>query len=149
MNFLCNFAGTVVFNSSNMKDEPAKNELHELRGFLSRLPDAPVASNFTARVMQAVELEEARTRRRWSVSAWNWRAILPRFAVAAVVIVAAGLAFERHETAAQREQLAINIAQAAHSMPSIEALQNFDAIRRMSQPAHADEGLLALAPDLK
>ena len=27
---------------------------------LARLPDAPVASNFTARVMQAVELEESR-----------------------------------------------------------------------------------------
>jgi hypothetical protein len=31
----------------------------------------------------------------------------------------------------------------------VEALQNFDAIQRMNQPAHADEGLLALAPDLK
>ena len=29
------------------------------------------------------------------------------------------------------------------------ALQNFDAIQRMSQPVHADEGLLALASDLK
>jgi hypothetical protein len=132
-----------------MKDEPAQNELRELRGLLSRLPDAPVASNFTARVMQAVELEESRALRRWTFPAWNWRVILPRFAVAAVVIVVAGLAFERHETAAQREQLAINIAQAARSMPSIEVLQNFDAIRRMSAPAHADEGLLALAPDLK
>ena len=36
-----------------MKDEP-----QELRELLSRLPDAPVPSNFTARVMQAVEREE-------------------------------------------------------------------------------------------
>jgi hypothetical protein len=35
-----------------------KNEPQELRELLSRLPDAPVSSNFTARVMQAVELEE-------------------------------------------------------------------------------------------
>ena len=139
----------AVFNLRNMKDEPAQNELRELRGLLSRLPDAPVASNFTARVMQAVELEESRALRQWSVSAWNWRAILPRFAVAAVVVIAAGLAFQQYQSAARREQLTRNVAQFASAMPSVEALQNFDAIRRMSQPAHADEGLLALAPDLK
>jgi hypothetical protein len=38
---------------------------------------------------------------------------------------------------------------AAQPLPSVDALQNFDAIQRMSQPAHADEGLLALASDLK
>ena len=132
-----------------MKDEPAPNELRELRGLLSRLPDAPVASNFTARVMRAVELEEARPSRRWNFSAWNWHALLPRLAVAMVVIAAAGLVFQRHETNTRREQLVKNVALVASAMPSVEALQNFDAIRRMSQPVHADEGLLALASDLK
>lgn len=144
-----NFDGLAVFNLRNMKDEPAQNELRDLRGLLSRLPDAPVASNFTARVMQAVELEASRPLRRWSYFAWNWHAFLPRLAVAAVVIAAAGLAFQRHETNARREQLVKNVVLAANAMPSVEALQNFDAIRRMSQPVHADEGLLALAPDLK
>jgi hypothetical protein len=33
-------------------------------------------------------------------------------------------------------------------LPSVEALKNFDAIQRMSQP-RADEELLALAPEMK
>ena len=144
-----NFDGTAVFNLRNMKDEPGQNELRELRGLLSRLPDMPVVSNFTARVMQAVELEESHPSRPRNFSTWNWRAFLPRLAVAAVVIAAAGLVFQRHEADARRGQLARNIAVMASAMPSVEALQNFDAIRRMSQPVHADEGLLALAPDLK
>ena len=144
-----NFDGTAVFNSSNMKDEPAQNELRELRGLLSRLPDAPVASNFTARVMQAVEFEASRHSRRWNIFVWNWHAFLPRLAVAVVVITTAGLAFQRHEANAHREQLVKNVALVAGAMPSVEALRNFDAIRRMSQPVHADEGLLALAPDLR
>ena len=82
-----------------MKDEP-----QELRELLSRLPDAPVSSNFTARVMQAVEREElqaARTRG-WR---WNWHALLPRAAVAAVMVAAAGFTFYQHEIYSQRAAL--------------------------------------------
>ena len=125
-----------------MKDVPLK-----LRELLSRLPDAHVSSNFTARVMQAVEREElqvARTRG-WR---WNWHALLPRAAVTAVMVAAAGLTFYQHEIFSQRAALAQSVALLAQP-PSVDALQNFDAIQRMSQPAHADEGLLALAPDLK
>jgi anti-sigma-K factor RskA len=127
-----------------MKDEPL-----ELRELLSRLPDAPVSSNFTARVMQAVEREEslaARTRG-WR---WNWHALLPRAAAAAVMVIAVGFTFYQHEISNQRAAMAQSVALLAQSQPpSVDALQNFDAIQRMSQPAHADEGLLALAPDLK
>ena len=38
-----------------------------LNSALTRLPDASVPSNFTARVLQAVEREEARPR------VWSWR----------------------------------------------------------------------------
>jgi negative regulator of sigma E activity len=134
-----------------MNDEPAQDDLRDLRRLLLRLPDAPLASNFTARVMQAVEREASLPSRQWSFSAWNWRAMLPRIAMAAVVVAAAGLAFQRHEANVRREQLVEHVAlmASAQPMPSVEALQNFDAIRRMSQPVHADEGLIALAPDLK
>jgi hypothetical protein len=129
-----------------MKDEP-----QELRELLSRLPSAPVSSNFTARVMQAVELEEAQRLRRLNFLAWNWHALLPRAAVAAVMMVAAGFTFYQHEIDNRRFELAQNVALVtqAQPVPSVDALQNFDAIQRMSQPAHADEELLALAPDLK
>ena len=126
-----------------------KNEPQELRELLSRLADAPVSSNFTARVMQAVELEElqaARTRG-WH---WNWHSLLPRAAATATVVIAAGFAFYQHEIYSQRVEIAKNVMLVAQShLPSMDALQNFYAIQRMSQPAHADEELLALASDLK
>jgi anti-sigma-K factor RskA len=132
-----------------MKHEPSNpNELRELSGLLSRLPDAPVASNFTARVMQAIELEEVSRSREKHFFGWNWRALLPRVAVAAVVLVS-GFAFYQHEIYSQRAELARSVAQLAAASPGVEALQNFDAIRRMSQPAHADTELLALADNLK
>ena len=125
-----------------------KNEPQELRELLSRLTDAPVSSNFTARVMQAVELEElqaARTRG-WH---WNWHSLLPRAAATATVVIAAGFAFYQHEIYNGRVEIAKNFVLVANALPSVDALQNFDAIQRMSQPAHADEELLALASDLK
>jgi negative regulator of sigma E activity len=127
-----------------------KNEPQELRELLSRLADAPVPSNFTARVMRAVELEElqAARMRGWH---WNWHALLPRAAATAAVVIAAGFAFYQHEIYSQRAEIAKNVVLVANAqpLPSVDALQNFDAIQRMSQPAHADEGLLALASDLK
>ena len=117
---------------------------NELRKLLSRLPDAPVASNFTARVLQAVELEEPRRSRKWNFIL-NWHAFLPRAAVAMVAVVFAGLTLQHHELNARRAQVAQSVALVAGApMPSVDALKNFDAIRRMSQPARADDELLAL-----
>ena len=127
-----------------------KNEPQELRELLSHLSDAPVASNFTARVMRAVELEDLQTARThgWR---WNWHALLPRAAATAAVVIAAGFAFQQYGAANRRAEItkSVMIIARAQELPTVEALQNFDAIQRMSQPAHADEGLLALAPDLK
>jgi hypothetical protein len=111
---------------------------------LTRLPDAPVPSNFTARVLQAVEREEARPHG-WSWR-WNWHTLVPRVAFAAVVITFTGLAFHHHEIYSQRVALARSVAfvTGGQPAPSPEALENFNAIRRMSQPQHADDELLAL-----
>ncbi len=115
-----------------------------LNATLAQLPDASVPSNFTARVLQAVEREEAGPRA-WSWR-WNWHMLVPRVAFAAAVIMFAGLAFQHHETYRQRITLAKNVVLLTRGqpMPSPEALENFDAIRRMSQPQHADDELLAL-----
>jgi negative regulator of sigma E activity len=115
-----------------------------LNAALTRLPDAPVPSNFTARVLQAVEREEARPRG-WSWR-WNWHTLVPRVAFAAAVIAFAGLALQHHEVYRQRIALARNVAFVTRGqpMPSPEALENFDAIRRMSRPQHADDELLVL-----
>jgi len=112
---------------------------------LARVPDAPVPSNFTARVLQAIEREEAHAtqKRSWM---WYWRVLVPRVAVAAAVVGFAGLAYQRHEIN-QRVQLAHSLAlfAGAQPVPNEEELKNFDAIQRMSQATpHADNELLAL-----
>jgi hypothetical protein len=173
-NFTCNFVPAVVFKQKRtMRNEPPQNSLRELlwrqkltdaewaglcaqpevqadleiesrlSEMLARLPDAPVPSNFTARVLQAVERENMRPRATsWS---WAWRVLVPRVAVAAVVISFAGLGIHRHELNAHRVAFAkkVVLMAAAQPMPSVDALRNFNAIQRMSQP-HADDELLAL-----
>jgi len=111
---------------------------------LTRLPDAPVPSNFTVRVLQAVEREEGQPHGwRWN---WNWHTLLPRVAFAAVVLTFTGLAVHQYEINSRRTALVKSVALVTEgqAVPSPEALENFDAIRRMSQPQHADEELLAL-----
>ena len=112
---------------------------------LARVPDAPVPSNFTARVLQALEREEARDARS---RGWSWyrRVLVPRAAVAVAVVGLAGLAYQHHQFD-KRAQLARDVALLAKAqpLPSVEALKNFDAIQRMSQTAvQPDDKLLAL-----
>ena len=54
--------------------------------------------------MQAVEREELQAvrTRGWR---WNWHALLPRAAVAAVMVAAAGFTFYQHEIFSQRAAL--------------------------------------------
>jgi len=111
-----------------------------LSDVLARLPDVQVPSNFTARVLQAIERESVRSHATsWSWS-WTWRVFVPRATVAAVVIAFAGLGIHRHELNAHRAALAKNVVlvAVAQPMPSVDALKNFNAIQRMSQP-HADD----------
>ena len=111
---------------------------------LRKIPDAPVPSNFTARVLDAVGRDEVRALpdRIWAL---NWRRLWPRVAVAAAVLIFAGVSLQRYETHSRRVALAENIAQVAvaQPLPSVDALENLDAIQRMSQPAKADTELLA------
>jgi len=112
---------------------------------LARVPDAPVPSNFTTRVLQAVEREETRGARTqgWS---WYWRVLVPRVAVVVAVVGFVGLAYQHHQFD-KRAQLARDIALLAKAqpLPSVEALKNFDAIQRMSQTTvQPDDKLLAL-----
>jgi anti-sigma factor RsiW len=111
---------------------------------LGKMPDVPMASNFTARVLQAVE-REAMTEARGERGRWNlWRRLprwLPRMAPAAVVLIAGLFAYQysvevRHKASAQRV--------AEIRLPDPQILMNFDAIRVVSQTPAPDEQLLAL-----
>lgn len=115
-----------------------------LTAALSKIPDAQVPSNFTARVLAAVDSEENRAARSrdWTL---NWRWLWPRAAVAAAVLIFAGVGLQRYETHSHRITLAKNVVRIASSqpLPSIEVLENLDAIQRMNLPARADGELLA------
>src|SRR6185295_18846010 len=53
---------------------------------LAPLPDAPAPSNFTARVLQGIEREAMQSAPRPKNWAWVWRVLVPRAAVAMVVV---------------------------------------------------------------
>ncbi len=120
--------------------ETALNEL------LLRLPESPVPSNFTARVLQAVEREaEAAERKPRPRSLWVWRTFVPRFAAAVVVLAAGVFVYHRH-VQSERMELAQSVAAVAdvRSLPSPQFLEDFEAIRRLQPAPPADQELLAL-----
>ena len=130
-------------------NEPLQDAQKQMRGLLGRLPDVPVSSNFTARVMQAIELDTMR-QSRWRLFGWHWRVIIPRAATATVIVGLASFTFYQHEIYVQQVALAKSAALvASQQMPSMEALKNFDAIRRMGQSARPDDELLALASNMQ
>ena len=117
-----------------------------LTAALGRLPDAPMPSNFTARVLQAVERETAAQAhgRKWG--AWFGRVRwLPRAALAVLLLGAGFLGY--HESQRLQSDKIVNgvrIVSKVTSMPSPEILQDFDAIRVMNQTPPADVQLLTL-----
>jgi len=126
-------------------DWELERQLTELVGYSPEAP--PVASNFTALVMQAVERETASGARDRGWTRWRpFRSWLPKAVVAALVISAGGLAFYEHQLNA-RELMAKRVASlaAAVSASDPEMIKNFDSICRLSDaPPAADTELLAL-----
>jgi hypothetical protein len=115
---------------------------------LNRLPDVPVASNFTARVLAATMVPDTRssgvqTRRRlqfWhSLLAWR-----PRL-VSATLAVLAACAFFEYSRYSHREELAKSVKTVSEvaSLPE-PVLADFDAIQRLSSSPPPDEELLKL-----
>jgi anti-sigma factor RsiW len=117
---------------------------------MNRLPDAPVPSNFTACVLQAVERESgAESRSRTPHWKWSLRLLLPRAAMAAVVLGAGFLSYRQHSIVEHRTELAQRVkVVAALPNPEIlqpEILQNFDTIQKMGPAAAGpDRVLIAL-----
>lgn len=114
-----------------------------LSAMLHQLPDAPVASNFTARVLQIVERETAAAERRpgfqWP---WRWRVFLPRIAGVAVIMGFSLFAYHRH-VIVQQAGLVKKLAEAPEvANPAL--LEDFEAIRRLGSTPPPDEELLAL-----
>ena len=114
---------------------------------LRGLADAPVSSNFTARVMEAIDLEERAAQRRAQPGGWRrwiggWR---PRvgWGVALTTLMVLGV-FERQS--AQRARMARDVVTVSHelaALPDPKVLQDFDAINQLRHvSAVSDDELL-------
>lgn len=120
-----------------------------LSAMLAKLPDAPVPSNFAARVLQTIEREagaaaKAQARRRDS---W-WHIFLPRLAVACVVLLGGGLLWQQHNKQTDLTHVAREVA-SANLLSDPNVLTHFDEIASL-MPAETtpDESLLAMSEDL-
>ena len=118
-----------------------------LNSMLRNLPDAPLSSNFTARVLQAARQPRSRSAQPglfWlRVLLRQW---LPNAALAGVVLGAGLIAYEQHHLS-ERRQLAQGLRQISQlaTQTSVELLENFDAIQRLNQaPQDTDRDLIAV-----
>jgi hypothetical protein len=111
---------------------------------MNQLPDVPVPSNFTARVLDAARREEERrvhsSARRWSRP---WQKLLPWAALSSAAALVALLAVEHTQVAKQRTQLAHNLAASA-ALQNPDDVRDFDTIRHLKQISVPDDQLLAL-----
>ena len=119
-----------------------------LTHLLAQLPDAPVASNFTAQVLQAVERESVRpVHGRFGFGgAREWLARLaPRLAWAAGLLVAALVIWKQYEITERGKIMAgLEPVLQASALPDPKLLQDFDAIQQLgSLPPPTDVELLS------
>jgi len=117
---------------------------------LDRLQEPQVASNFTAQVMQQLDLEVARQERQQTgaeVAPW-WRRLVPRYAsvlLLAFLVVTGVLQYREHQQI-QRTQLVDSVTQLTPvaSVLRPELMQDFEAIQQLRYvPSVSDQELLA------
>ena len=123
-------------------DEQA--EWEALDRLLVALPDAPVASNFTARVMDEVRRAEAAAPALGQ--AWWQRLLAPQFrpiqiaAAATLAMVLGGVGYQSHLNQS-RAEMAAAVAAIAEITPGF--LADFEAIEAIAQADPIDEELWA------
>ena len=128
--------------AENAVQRASWEEEDHLSQLLTRLPDAPLASNFTAQVLEALNRSEQIEARRSS-----WRGWIPRmrpaiaWGVAVVFLVSLPL-FVLRQQHNQRAHMAsslakitegVNATAQAAQLPPVEVLQNFEAIDHLRQ----------------
>lgn len=116
-----------------------------LNDALAQLPQAPVPSNFTARIQQAIACETQAPATQPLDWTWVWRRLLPRTAVALLVLGTGTFAYHRHrEQQRARTGESIVTVLGVTSLPKPEVLEDFDVIRRLDTAPTADQELIAL-----
>jgi hypothetical protein len=122
-----------------------------LSSSLRRLPEPAVPSNFTARVLRAVERETVSESHAHTTAGW-WQALTGKArwvmgtSLAAIVVL---IGFGIHERdIKQQHELAlansVKIISDVPVLPNTEVLANFETIRALNQAPPPDEQLLAL-----
>jgi anti-sigma factor RsiW len=106
---------------------------------LQALPDAPVSSNFTARVMQELDSAEAREERK----SGGWRLLWPRLGWAATALALTVFGVQ-HFRSTQRAQLAADAALVSKDIARLpDAFRDFDVVESLRQiPPASDDGIL-------
>lgn len=128
------------------------DEESALSDFLRQLPDAPVPSNFTSLVLQAIESERrVETAHKLSgLEYWHrWLARhTPKFAATGLLLVCGMVGIHQYHGHQQRQ-----LAHAAAStwgevvsvVPTPEVFEDFDTIKQLrNASAHSDEELLTV-----
>lgn len=122
-----------------------------LQRTLDHLPPAPISSNFTDRVMRALDGEIAQDAPGRSQNRPWWRIRFPGRALAgaAALLAAGGLLVHQHRLNV-RSEIAHSIAVATNAarVPGVEALEDFDAINRLDTVTPVDEELLGALTEL-
>jgi anti-sigma factor RsiW len=127
---------------------PDWEEERLLTQFLAQLPDTPLASNFTAQVLQAVKRQQPESSPAAVFRGWRWLGSLGwgyRSAMAAVVLGAGVLSYQQYLTLT-REELTTSVATVSRvaALPSVTGLRDFDAIQHLDNfAAVVDTKLLA------
>jgi len=140
-------AGLRAWLAAHPEAQAAWEDETALSGLLARLPDAPMPSNFTARVLQAVESEQAAAGEHKGTHGWPWlwRVFAPRAAVAALVIGAGFVGYQRYELSVRvGSAKRISLAPDLQVLSRPEALENFEPIHGLSATPSPDVELLAL-----
>jgi anti-sigma factor RsiW len=113
---------------------------------LERMPDVSVPSNFTARVLQAVELDKVSKERTAHRHSWSWHRSVVRWAAACVVILAGFVTYQSYVQRIASERMAKSIAAVSRVTPYLnpEILTNFDVICALDRTPPPDEELLRM-----
>lgn len=114
---------------------------------LTRMPDAAMPSNFTARVLQQARAAESTGRRipAGLPGRWGRFRLAIGLATAGLAICVGVFSYQRLE-AVQRANMrdSVLLVSKVTSRPSTEVLENLDAIERLTPTVAADEELIAL-----
>jgi|SRR5690242_10519461 len=147
-----------AFLASDPAAKTIWDEEEALTSLLGGLPDAPIASNFTAQVLRAVERDEQNHRAAPAIFRWlKLRRPAYPFLAACVTLVFLALGHWQYRTA-QREKMAAALANVARSvetvsqiapLPAMEMWKDYEPISQLAQTRpEADQELIEVLHEL-